>query len=207
MKEKTDLVRKGLISHKSSLLSLNPFLDGYQCLRVGGRLQNAELNFDQQHPLILPKRHHITTLIIEDLHTKNLHANGQLLLSLLRQRFWIPDGRNVVRKVIHKCLICFRLKASTAKQLMGQLPGERVMPTRPFTNTGVDYAGPFYLKRGGQRSKSVTKGYIALFVCLSTKAIHLGLVPDLSSEAYIAALRRFTARRGLCNNFYSDNRH
>ena len=205
MKEKTDLVRKGLISPKSSLLSLNPFLDRYQCLRVGGRLQNIELSFDQQHPMILPKRHHITTLIIEDLHTKNLHANGQLLLSLLRQRFWIPDGRNVVRKVIRKCLICFRLKTSTAKQLMGQLSGERVTPTRPFTNTGVDYAGPFYLKQGRQCSKSVTKGYIALFVCLSTKAIHLELVPDLSSEAYIAALRCFTARRGLRNNIYSDN--
>jgi len=172
---------------------------------VGGRLQNSELNFDQQHPLILPKGHHITTLIIEDTHNKNLHAGGQLLLSLLRQKFWIPDGRNVVRKATYKCLTCMRLKASTATQLMGQLPGERVTPTRPFTNSGVDYAGPFHIKQGGQRSKITTKGYIALFICLSTRAIHLELVPDLSTEAYIAALRRFVARRGLCNNIYSDN--
>ena len=133
-KEKSDLLTKGLLSNKSSLLSLNPFLDGNQCLRVGGRLQNSELNFDQQHPLILPKGHHITTLIIEDTHNKHLHAGGQLLLSLLRQKFRIPDGRNVVRKATHKCLTCVRLKASTATQLMGQLPGERVTPTRPFTN-------------------------------------------------------------------------
>jgi len=86
-KEKTDLMEKGLLSVKSSLLSLNPFLDGNQCLRVGGRLQNSELNFDQQHPLILPKGHHITTLIIEDTHNKNLHAGGQLLPSLLKQKF------------------------------------------------------------------------------------------------------------------------
>jgi len=163
------------------------------------------LSFDQQHPLILPKRHHITTLIIEDIHTKNLHASGQLLLSLLRQRFWIPDGRNVVRKAIQKCFTCFRLKASTATQLMGQLPEERVKPTRPFTNAGVDYAGPFYIKQGGQRSKVSTKAYVALFICLSTKAIHLELAPDLSTEVYIAALRRFIARRGLCHNIYSDN--
>ena len=110
-----------------------------------------------------------------------------------------------MRKVTHKCLTCVQLKASTATQLMGQLPGERVTPTRPFTNTGVDYTGPFHTKQGGQRSKIMTKGYIALFICLSTTAIHLELVPDLSTEAYIAALRRFVARRGLCNNIYSDN--
>jgi hypothetical protein len=204
-KEITDLMRKGLPSNKSSLLTLNPFLDGNQCLRVGGRLRNSELNFNQQHPLILPKGHHITTLIIEDTHNKNLHAGGQLLLSLLRQKFWISDGRNVVRKATHKCLTCISFKANTATQLMGQLPGARVTPTRPFTNSGVDYAGPFYIKQGGQRSKITTKGYIALFICLSTRAIHLELVPDLSTEAYIATLRRFVARRGLCNNIYCDN--
>jgi hypothetical protein len=81
MKEKFDLMEKGLVSNKSSLLSLNPFLDGKQLIRVGGRLQNSDLTFDQQHPLILPKGHHITSLIIEDTHQKNLHASGQLLLS------------------------------------------------------------------------------------------------------------------------------
>jgi hypothetical protein len=133
-KVKTDLMKKGLLSVKSSLLSLHPFLDGNQCLRVGGRLQNSELSFDR-HPLILPKGHHITTLIIKDTHNKNFHAGGQLLLSFLGQKFWIPDGRNVVRNVIHKCLTCFRLKAITAIQLKGQLPEERVKPTRPFTNS------------------------------------------------------------------------
>ena len=100
MKEKADLMEKGLLSNKSSLLSLNPCLDGNQLLRVGGRLDNTELTFDQQHPLILPKRHHITTLIIEDIHKKNSHARGQLLLSLIRQKFWIPDARNVLKKTV-----------------------------------------------------------------------------------------------------------
>lgn len=204
-REKTDLMERGRLSVKSSLLSLNPFLDGRQCLRVGGRLQNSELSFDQQHPLILPKGHHITTLIIKDMHYKNAHARGQLLLSLLRQQYWIPDGRNVVKKVLHNCLTCFRLNSTTASQLMGQLPQERVTPTRAFTNSGVDYAGPFHIKQGGHRSKTTVKSYIALFICLSTKAIHLELVPDLSTEAYIAALRRFIARRGICTNLYSDN--
>jgi hypothetical protein len=119
MKDKADLMEKGLLPKKSSLLSLNPFLNGNQFLRVVGRLENSDLPFDQQHPLILPKGHHITTLIIEDVHKKNLHASGQLLLSLIRQKFLIPNARNVLRKITQKCLTCFRLKATTATQLMG----------------------------------------------------------------------------------------
>ena len=88
---------------------------------------------------------------------------------------------------------------------MGQLPEVRVKPSKPFTNTGVDYAGPFCVKQGGKRSKTIVKCYVALFICLSTKAIHLELVSELSTKVYIASLRRFIARRGLCNNSYSDN--
>jgi len=147
MQEKRDLMENGSLSNKSSLLSLNPFRDGNQLLRVGGRLQNSDLAIDQQHPLILPKGHHITTLIIEDIHKKSLHASGQLLLSLIRQKFWIPDARNILKKTTQKCLTCFRLMATTGTQLMGQLPEVRVKPSKPFTNTGVDYSGPFYVKQ------------------------------------------------------------
>jgi len=133
--------------------------------------------------LILPKGHHITTLIIEDVHRKNLHTSGQLLLSLIRQKFWIPDARNVLRRIIHKCSTCFRCKATTAMQLMGQLPEVQVNLSKPFTNPGVDYAGPFCVKQGGKRSKTIVKCYVALFICLSTKAIHLELVSELSTEA------------------------
>jgi hypothetical protein len=205
MKEITALAERGTLSNKSSLLSLNPFIDGKQLLRVGGRLENSDLTFDQQHPLILPTGHHITTLIIEDYHKENMHASGQLLLSLIRQKFWIPGAKNALKKATQKCLNCFRHKATTATQLMGQLPEVRVKPSKPFTNTGVDYSGPFYIKQGGKRSKTLVKCYVALFVCLSTKAIHLELVTELSTEAYIASLRRFVARRGLCSNIYSDN--
>ena len=81
----------------------------------------------------------------------------------------------------------------------------RVKPSKPFANIGVDYSGPFYVKQGEKRSKTLAKCYVGLFVCLSTKAIHLELVSELSTEAYPASLRRFIARRGLCDNIYSDN--
>ena len=170
-KELIALTGNGILSNKSSLLSLNPFIDGRQLLRVGGRLENSDLTLDQRHPIILPRSHFITTLIIEDTHKENMHASGQLLLSLIRQKYWIPGARNVLKKVTQKCVHCLRLKATTATQLMGQLPEVRVRPSKPFTNTGVDYSGPFYIKQGSKRSKTLNKCYVALFVCLSTKAI------------------------------------
>jgi hypothetical protein len=77
---------------------------------------------------------------------------------------------------------------------MGELPSQRVQPSRPFLTNGVDYAGPISLRLGTTHSKTVTKGYIAIFVCFATKAVHIELVTSLTTEAFIAALRRFIAR-------------
>jgi transposase InsO family protein len=88
---------------------------------------------------------------------------------------------------------------------MGQLPAARVQPSRPFAATGIDYGGPFTLKIGGKRSKLTQKAYLALFVCMSTKALHLELVSDLTTNAFLAALRRFVSRRGRPAQVYSDN--
>ena len=78
---------------------------------------------------------------------------------------------------------------------MGELPSARVQPSRPFLTTGVDYAGPISLKLGTPCSKIITKGYIAIFVCFATRAIHIEVVTSLTTEAFLAALRRFIARR------------
>jgi len=88
---------------------------------------------------------------------------------------------------------------------MGQLPQLRVKLSKPFANTGVDYSGPFYIKQGGKRSKTLVKCYVALSICSATNAIHFELVLELSTEAYIASLRGFIARWGLCDNIYSEN--
>lgn len=90
---------------------------------------------------------------------------------------------------------------------MGSLPRERVQRhTRPFVVTGVDYAGPIYIRESRRRGRQfTTKGYIAVFTCFSTKAVHVEMVSDLTTEAFLSALRRFTARRGLCTQIFSDN--
>jgi hypothetical protein len=88
---------------------------------------------------------------------------------------------------------------------MGDLPATRVQPSRPFINTGVDYAGPIIIKEGRGRGKRLIKSYVAVFVCFSTKAIHLELVSDCTSDSFLAAFRRFISRRGNVTTMYSDN--
>lgn len=194
-----DNVRKG-----SPLKRLDPVLDTDGLLKVGGRLASAHLNYDNKHQIIIPKLGRLTRLIIADSHKENLHSGTQLTLSNLRQKYWILGARCAVKYHIRRCVTCVRHARNPANQIMANLPARRVQPGRPFLTSGVDYAGPFVLRQFGGRCKRFTKGYIAIFVCFPTKATHLELVSDLSTAAFLAALRRFFARRGRCANIYSD---
>lgn len=88
---------------------------------------------------------------------------------------------------------------------MGDLPKNRIAVTHPFTHVGVDYAGPVQMRVSRGRGQKSFKGYIAVFVCMASKAVHLEAVSELSTEAFMAALRRFFARRGKSAHIYSDN--
>ena len=88
---------------------------------------------------------------------------------------------------------------------MGQLAASRTTPSHPFSTTGIDYAGPFTLKLGYTRKPVLVKAYLAIFVCFSTKAVHIEVVSDLTTEAFLASLKRFVSRRGLPNSIHSDN--
>lgn len=187
------------------LKSLHPFLDDKNILRVGGRIENSNVSFSQKHPIILPKQSRITDLIIHHEHIRLLHAAPRLLLSSLNQKYWIVNGYRHVKKLIHKCLLCFRMKAQCAKQLMGSLPTERVTACRPFQKIGIDFAGPIQIKNSRVRRALQTKGYICVFVCFVTKAIHLELASDLSTDCFLACFKRFIARRGLPTDVFCDN--
>lgn len=181
---------------------LGPFLqDGV--LRVGGRLQHSRLPMQMKHQYILPK-HPITDLIIRAYHEENLHVGPTGLLSALRQRFWLLGSRSAVRKITRRCVRCFRSKPNGVAQYMGNLPPGRVVFEAPFVVTGVDYAGPFLVKQG-TRKPVIVKAYISVFVCFTTKSVHLELVSDMTSAAFIAALQRFVCRRGVPREIHSDN--
>jgi hypothetical protein len=191
------------VARNSPLRWFYPKITEDEIVRVGGRLAHSNESQTAKHPMVLPAKHHLTELIFCHYHLKLLHAGPQLLLAVVRQRFWPLGGRNVARRVIHQCVRCFRAKPNHIEQQMGDLPTARVTVARPFSKTGVDYFGPVYIKAG--RRRAAIKSYVAVFVCMATKAIHMEHVSDLSTECFLQALRRFFARRGRSAEIYSDN--
>jgi len=177
-KEWNALNKNDPIPPSSALKALRLMLGDDSLLRLGGRLHNAALEYGEKHPIILPK-HGISELLIDHVHRATLHGGPQLTLRTLREKYWIIGGRRLVKKHIRRCVICAHQAARLSMQLMGNLPEPHVNPSSPFSHTGVDYAGPFgILLFVGQRAR---KHYIALFICLATKAIHLEIVEDYTT--------------------------
>jgi hypothetical protein len=187
------------------LIKLNPFLDADSIIRVGGRLVNANIFYNKKFPIVIPKRHHITNLIVEREHLRQLHAGPQATLAAIRESYWLLGGRNTIRRILHNCVLCRRASPITYEEIMGNLPDARVNLIRPFRDCGVDYAGPISIREGKGRGKRSIKAYVCLFICLATKAIHLELVTDCTSSSFIGAFKRFMSRRGKPSRMYSDN--
>lgn len=202
----SNIVNDKPITNNSKLIQLSPWLDTDGILKVGGRIQNSELTFNEKHPIILPKESKLTRLIVRDVHMQTMHGGSQLMRSVIRQTYWVPHLQQVIRSCITKCVVCTRFKQKTINQMMANLPAERLRPARSFRQVGIDYAGPVIIKaRYDRRCKTLAKGYIAVFVCLISKAVHLEVVESLKSETFLDALSRFMARRGPIDCIWSDN--
>ena len=199
-----ELSKTGNVKKNSKLKTLNPFLDERKILRVGGRIQVAEIENNAKHPIIISKGH-LKNLLIDDAHKKTLHGGPQLMLNHLRSTYWIMSAKNAVKAHVRKCVTCVRHAAVTKNQLMGQLPLCRVKSSRPFLHSGVDFAGPISIRVSKGRGHRSYKGYICLFICMATRAIHLEVVSDLTAQGFIAGFKRFVARRGHCSDIWSDN--
>ncbi|XP_055604263.1 uncharacterized protein LOC129752516 [Uranotaenia lowii] len=143
-------------------------------------------------------------MLLLSFHNKLVHGGIALTLGGVRNEYWPTNGRRAVRSVIRTCFRCTRANPKPLKQPIGQIPLARVTPSRPFASTGIDYCGPVFVKSPNRKS-APTKAYIALFVCFSTKAVHIELVGDLSTASFLSALQRFVARRGKPQYIYSDN--
>lgn len=171
---------------------------------MGGRIHHSHLDEARKHPIIMNSKYPLTSLIVTDAHMRTLHGGMQLMLNYIRSRYWVINAKRAIKSCINKCMLCARQNATTKTQLMGDLPKERVTPARLFLNSGVDFDGPYQVLMSRGRGAKTNKCYIAIFVCMATKAIHLELVGDMTSEAFIAAFRRFVARRGRCSHLWSD---
>ncbi|XP_075162899.1 uncharacterized protein LOC142235534 [Haematobia irritans] len=198
------LSKNETIPQSSSISSLCSFLDENNLMRVRSRISSSnDLSYDEQYPIILPYRSYFTKLLVKFIHKITLHGGNNLMLRMLRLQYWVPKATNLIKTTIHNCRTCVISKQKLQTQLMGVLPPERTTLTRPFTNTGLDFAGPFEIKNYAARSCTITKGYVCVFICFSTRTIHLEL--RLSAPAFLACFHRFTSRRGCPLNLYSDN--
>uniref|UniRef100_A0A8D8WGD5 Integrase catalytic domain-containing protein n=1 Tax=Cacopsylla melanoneura TaxID=428564 RepID=A0A8D8WGD5_9HEMI len=193
--------KKGKLPY--SLASLSPFVSE-DILRVGGRIDKSPLPYDARHPYLVSARSHLSILIVRHYHALSLHGGPKLVQHLIQAKFFIPSLRNLTRKVIFQCVPCYRFNAKPRQPYMAELPVSRFEQGRPFIHVGVDLAGPFILKDGQRRNAPLIKAYFAVFVCFSTKAVHLEALTSLSADCFLACFDRFVARRGLPRLVYSD---
>ncbi|XP_075167412.1 uncharacterized protein LOC142239506 [Haematobia irritans] len=193
------------VNKKSSLFPLHPFIDENDIIRVNGRLVNADLSYNEKYPIILPVQSKFSQLFISFIHDLLMHAEHSLMIRTIRQEYYISRLRSNIKKCIRNCKTCIIYKQKTQSQIMAALPSERSSFSLPFNITGLDFAGPFSIKTSIIRQAAYHKGYVCIFVCFSTKALHLELCSDLSSNSFLAAFTRFVGRRGLPKQLFSDN--
>ena len=200
--EELEALKSGrLVKNNSKLSLLYPMLiDGAIC--VGGRLRHAPVPPQAIHPLLIPSEHSIATLLIRHHHEILGHAGREQVLSVLWQKFWIINTRVLTRRILRSCIPCRKRHERVMNQMMGDLPESRLVPHEPpFTFTGLDFFGPFRVKR----VQATEKVYGCIFVCLTSRAIHVEDVGSLEMDAFIQALRRFICIRGAAKEIWSDN--
>ena len=171
-------------------------------LRVGGRLEYATIDFSAKHPAILPYQHHLTNLLIRYHHVKCGHSGTSFTWTSIRQKYWILKGGAAVRRELNQCVICRKRSVPRGQQQMADLPRSRLVSNEPpFLYVGIDYFGPILVKR----ARSQLKRYGCVISCLTTRAVHIEVADDMTTDCFINAFRRFIARRGHPKEVFSDN--
>ena len=141
-------------------------------------------------------------LLIQHVHKEIKHSGTADTLATLRDRYWILKGRQMVKKVIRLCVTCNKLEgAPYSSSVPPDLPDFCTSEDPPFCHTGIDFAGPLFVKS----KNGSEKAYVCLFTCCSTRAVHLELTPDMSVDSFLLCFRRFVGRRGLSVTLVTDN--
>ncbi|XP_028397211.1 uncharacterized protein LOC114521021 [Dendronephthya gigantea] len=170
--------------------------------RCGGRLERANLPPSTRHPILLDKDHYLASLIVYSSHRRVMHNGVKETLTEIRSQYWIVRGRQFVRKLLGRCSICRRFEGKPYQAPpTPPLPEFRMKEAPPFTATGVDFLGPMYVRM----CENSQKVWICLYTCCVIRAVHLDIVPNLTSESFMRSFRRFTARRGIPTTIVSDN--
>ncbi|KRZ83330.1 hypothetical protein T08_6177 [Trichinella sp. T8] len=189
------LSRKGRVVATSRLSRLNPFVDEEGFLRVGGRLENAQLPSHMKHPVILPGDHALTMGLIRRCHARQLHAGTTHTLAILRQAH--PSRKS------NPALFCLSAcNGQTDSAENGGLAIQSSGRSRCFRPHWDGFRGALLIRVG---KKDTSKCYVCLFTCMASRAVHLELVPQMPTARVMQALPRFIARRGRPEIIQSDN--
>nr|XP_055025104.1 uncharacterized protein LOC129414995 [Misgurnus anguillicaudatus] len=190
----------------SLIRALSPFIDTDGLIRVGGRITEASLGYEEKQPIIVPGRHHIATLLVRYYHEQTQHQGRLFTEGAIRSAgLWIVGGKRCVNSLIFRCVTCRRLRRTCETQKMADLPDCRLNMDPPFSYVGLDVFGPWSVSsrrtRGGQAD---SKRWAVLFCCLSIRAIHIEIIESMDTSSFINALRRFIAIRGPVKQLRSD---
>ncbi len=167
-------------------------------LRVVTKITNRVDKENFIAPILLPGNHPITESLIMSFHRIHCHAGIQVVMSKMREKYWIIHSRRTISRVLKKCAICRRYDAKAVDVPPAPLPEKRVKTSEPFETTGVDLAGPLFLRDG-------SKVWIVVFTCAVYRCIYLDLVISCSTEAFLESLERFISVHGRPNTIFSDN--
>ena len=191
-------VRNG--KHKKLLPSIENDI-----VMVGGRAERwVHATWNKQKFILLPGKHQFSSLLALKEHEDIGHLALESTIAKIRSKYWITGIRKVVKGVIQNCKKCKEKFKKLASQKMAPLPVERLKPSPPFENVGVDYFGPFEVK--GEVQKRVRgKAFGLIFVCDSSRAVHADIVQNFTTDAFTQALRRFSCMRGWPRRIHSDN--
>lgn len=189
-KEIQNLRKADRVPRGSGVAPLSPFLDDDGVLRVGGRLNQSELKLSNRNPVILPGKSHVATLLVRHYHALVHHQGRHLTEGAIRSGgFWITGGKRLIASVIHACVKCRVLRGRFETQKMADLPPDRLESSPPFTFVGVDVFGPWMVTsrrtRGGHAQ---AKRWAVLFICATTRAVHIEVVEEMSSSSFVNAL-------------------
>ncbi|XP_068756918.1 uncharacterized protein [Montipora capricornis] len=171
---------------------------------VGGRGERwIDMSHNKNEVILLPYDHRFSRLYSEHIHKRG-HLGVLSTASKIRTRFWIVKLLKMVKSISYNCVICKKLDKRLSEQIMGKLPVDRLKPSPAWTCTAIDLFGPFKI-RDEVKKRTTGKTYGVIFNCLGTRAVHVDLAADYSTEKFLMVLRRFASIRGYPSKLYSDN--
>ena len=172
---------------------------------VGGRTERwMEATWNKQKFILLPKEHRISYLIALYKHKECGHLASDSTVAFIRAEYWIIGVKDIVNKIIAKCVHCKAKFKKLEQQIMSPLPIERLKPSPAFLNVGVDYFGPYIIK-GEVQQRVRGKAYGVIFTCLTSRAVFVDMANNYTTSGFLLVFRRFISVRGYPQKIFSDN--